>query len=397
MVKMDTAFDQQLVKWRRTFHMFPEVSRKEENTAKVIVEELKRMGIKAQTFNNHFGVCAEIRGAADGPVIAVRADMDALPIKEINEVPYKSVNDGVMHACGHDGHIAIALGVAKMFADARDSFNGTVKVIFQPAEEASPEGGALLMMKEGILDDVDMIFGLHLWPELPCGKVGVRKGALMAASDRVTIKILGRGAHAGQPQNGVDAITICADVIQGIGHIMSRQLDPLETATINIGMIQGGERYNVIAREVVMNGTVRTLSPKVRQEIPQKIERMLKGNTESQGGSYELSYQSGYPVLVNADEPVEIVTRAVQEVLGSEGLCKTILPVLGAEDFANYLEKVKGAFFFLGCGKEGESRVLHGPDFDFDEHILVHGARIMYQTVLKAMEACGKEQKSVAI
>lgn len=390
MVKMDTAFDQQLVKWRRTFHMFPEVSRKEENTAKIIVEELQRMGIQAQTFNDHFGVCAEIRGAADGPVIAVRADMDALPIMEINEVPYRSVNDGVMHACGHDGHIAIALGVAKMLADARDSLKGTVKVIFQPAEESSPEGGALLMMKEGILDDVAMIFGLHLWPELPFGKVGVRKGALMAASDRVTIKILGRGAHAGQPQNGVDAITICADVIQGIGHIMSRQLDPLETATINIGMIQGGERYNVIAREVVMNGTVRTLSAKARKEIPQRIERMLKGNTEGQGGNYELSYQYGYPVLVNADEPVEIVTQAAQEVLGSEGLCKRTVPVLGAEDFANYLEKIKGAFFFLGCGKEGESKVLHGSDFDFDEHILAIGARVMYQTVLKAIEASGK-------
>lgn len=392
------VFSQQLVKWRRLFHKFPEISRKEKNTAKLIVEELKLMGIKAQTFKDHFGVCAEIRGASDGPVIAVRADMDALPVTEINEVPYKSVNDGIMHACGHDGHIAIALGVAKMFADAREHLAGTVKVIFQPAEEASPQGGALLMMKEGVLDDVDMIFGLHLWPELPYGKIGVRKGSLMAASDRLEIKILGRGAHAGQPQNGVDAITISADVIQGIGHIMSRQLDPLETATISIGMIQGGERYNVIAREVVINGTVRTLSSKVRQEIPYKIERMLKGITDSQGGGYELSYRLGYPVLVNADEPVEIVTQAVNNVLGDEAICKTFRPVLGAEDFANYLEKISGAFFLLGCGnKDGATRVLHGPDFDIDEHALMLGARIMYETVIGAIEKNGKNTKKIAI
>lgn len=391
-METDVALDKQLIEWRRTFHKFPEVSRQEQNTSKTIVEELQRMGIKAQTFKEHFGVCAEIRGTGKGPVIAVRADMDALPIREINEVPYKSANDGVMHACGHDGHVAMALGIAKLLSDARNHLNGTVKVIFQPAEEAAPEGGALLMLKEGILDDVDMIFGMHLWPDLLCGKMGVRTGALMAASDRLTMKIIGRGAHAGQPHKGIDAITICADVIQGVDHIMSRQLDPLETATISIGRIQGGERYNVIAREVVMNGTVRTLSPKVRQDIPHKIERTLKGITESQDGSYELDYQFGYPVLMNAKEPVEIVTQAAKRVLGDEGVCTEIEPVLAAEDFANYLEKISGAFFFLGCGKAGESKVLHSPDFDFDENALMIGTRIMYQTVLEALEKSAQEK-----
>lgn len=386
------ALDKQLIEWRRTFHKFPEISRQEENTAKMIVNELQRMGIEARTFKDHFGVYAEIRGRGKGPVIAVRADMDALPIREINEVSYKSVNDGVMHACGHDGHVAMALGVAKMLSDSKDHFSGTVKVIFQPAEEAAPEGGALLMLKEGILDDVDMIFGMHLWPDLPCGKMGVRTGALMAASDRLAIKIIGRGAHAGQPQKGIDAITICADVIQGVDHIMSRQLDPLETATISIGRIQGGERYNVIAREVVMNGTVRTLSPKARLDIPRKIERTIKGITESQGGSYELDYRYGYPVLMNAEEPVEIVTRAGKSVLGNEGVCKTVEPVLASEDFANYLEKIAGAFFFLGCSKEGESKVLHSPDFDFDENALMVGASIMYKTVLGALQKDHKEE-----
>jgi amidohydrolase len=382
-----SALGQQLVKWRRNFHQFPEVSRKEMQTALMIVEALREMEIKAETFSGHYGVCAVIRGSKPGPVVAFRADMDALAVAETNQVPYKSVNDGVMHACGHDGHMSIILGVAKMFFDVKETLAGTVKVIFQPAEEDAPRGGADLMLNEGILDDADVIFGMHLWPDLPCGQIGIRKGPQMAASDRLTIKIFGHGAHAGQPQHGVDAITIAADVIQGMGHILTRQLDPLETATVSIGSIQGGERYNVIAREVVLYGTARTLGEEVRKELPVKIERMLKGISSSQGGDYDLSYQFGYPVLKNWEEPTNLVVAAARTVVGNTGVDTQIKPVLASEDFAKYLIRTPGAFFWLGCGRANqEACVLHSSDFDIDEDSLLIGVRIMYQTGLAALE-----------
>jgi amidohydrolase len=371
---------QQLIAWRRHFHAHPEISREEKQTAQTISEALSKMGIEVRTFAGHFGVCGMIQGKHPGPVVVFRADMDALPITEANDVPYRSRNPGVMHACGHDGHMAIVLGVAKLFSSCRDSFAGTIKILFQPAEEASPSGGARQVMEEGVLDDADVIFGLHLWPDLPCGQIGVRPGPLMAASDRFTIKIIGKGAHAGQPQNGVDSITIASDVIHGLGHIMNRQLDPLETATLSVGKIQGGERYNVIARETVIEGTVRTLGEDVRRQIPSKLERLLEGTSAAHGGSYILDYQYGYPVLSNWKEPTEIVLRAARQAIGGEAVHSEIKPVLAAEDFGNYLAKIPGAYFWLGCAKEGQTQYgLHNPNFGIDEAVLLAGVRLMYQ------------------
>lgn len=377
----------QLVFWRRKFHGNPEVSRNEQQTAQSVAEALNDMGVEVQTFPNHFGVCGHIRGKCPGPVVVFRADMDALPITEANDVPYRSCNPGVMHACGHDGHMAMALGVAKLFSSCRNRFAGTVKILFQPAEEAAPLGGAKLLMKDGALDDAAVIFGMHLWPDLPCGHIGVRPGPLMAASDRFTIKITGQGAHAGQPQNGVDSIVIAADVIQGLGHIMNRQIDPLETATLSVGKIQGGERYNVIAREVLIEGTVRTLGENVRQQIPAKVKRLLEGTSAAQGGSYTLDYQYGYPVLNNWPEPTEMIIRAAQQIVGAEAVHSEIKPVLAAEDFGNYLAQIPGAYFWLGCAKEGRVQYgLHNPNFDIDEDALLIGTQIMYQTGLAALE-----------
>jgi len=372
-----------LVLWRRMFHSNPELSNEEKETSIAVFDALTSMGIEAHKFNGHFGICGIIRGKYPGPVIALRTDMDALPITEANDVPYRSTRTGVMHACGHDGHMAIILGVARMISLNGGEFAGTIKLIFQPAEEAAPVGGAGLLIKDGILDDVDAIFGLHLWPDLPCGHIGIRHGALMAASDRLTIKILGQAAHAGQPQYGVDAITITADVIQGLGHIMNRQLDPLETATLSIGKIQGGERYNVIANEVVLEGTVRTLGETVRKEIPVKINRLLDGITAAQGGKYILDYQYGYPVLNNWAEAAELVMNAAKQIVVVHDDVK---PVLAAEDFGNYLSKTPGAFFWLGCAKEGQKNYhLHSSNFDIDENALILGTKIMYKTVLLAL------------
>jgi len=390
-------FSQQLVSWRRMFHENPEVSTKEKQTSLAVADILQGMGVEVQTFQEHFGLCAIIRGDHAGPVVAFRADMDALPITEVSDAPYRSTRPGVMHACGHDGHMAIALGVAKLFSSCRSKLAGTVKILFQPAEEAAPTGGAALLINEGVLDDGDVIFGLHLWPDLPCGQIGTCAGPLMAASDRFTITLLGQGAHAGQPQNGVDAITMAADIIQGLGHIMSRQIDPLETATLSVGTIEGGERYNVIAREVVLNGTVRTLGEKVRKEIPAKMERLLAGMTAAQGGDYTLHYQYGYPVLNNWTEPTEIVIQAARQVIGEKAVHNNIRPVLAAEDFGRYLAKMPGTYFWLGCAKAGQKNYgLHSPNFDIDEDALLIGSQIMFQAGLLALTHYGKQEQAVA-
>lgn len=376
-----------LVQWRRQLHQQPELSRQERETSRFIIGELRKMGIEIQTFQDHYGVCATIRGKLAGPIVVFRADMDALPVTELNEVEYKSQHHGVMHACGHDAHMAMALGVAKWFSDRRDSLAGVIKVIFQPAEEAAPIGGADLMIKEGVLAGAKAIFGMHVWPDLPCGMIGIRKGALMAASDRLTINLFGHGAHAGQPHHGVDAIMMSADVLQGIGHIVSRQIDPLETATISIGCIRGGDRYNVIAREVVLEGTVRTLGETVRKELPDKLERMVGGIAASHGGSYKVSYQHGYPVLNNWSDPVDIVIDVATGIIGRDNVNQAIKPALTAEDFSKYLLQLPGAFFWLGCGSaNGDDCVLHSPNFDIDESALLVGVKIMCSSGLVALE-----------
>lgn len=384
----------QLVSWRRMFHAYPEVSREEKQTSELIVSILNNMDIEVKTFKNHYGVCGTIHGKYPGPVVVFRCDMDALSITEATDVSYRSTNSGVMHACGHDGHMAIALGLAEMFSCNND-FAGTVKILFQPAEEAAPVGGADLLIKEGLLDNADVIFGLHLWPDLPCGHIGIRSGPLMAASDRFTIRLLGQGAHVGQPQNGIDSITIAADVIHGFSHIMNRQIDPLEMATLSIGKIQGGERYNVIAREVEMEGTVRTLGEKVRNEIKGKVERVLSGMTAVHGGDYILNYQYGYPILDNCPIPTDIVTHAAKQVIGDNAVHNNIKPVLASEDFGRYLSKVQGAYFWLGCTKDGAKKHgLHSPDFDFDEDALLIGVKILYQTGLNALVHFKKEENN---
>lgn len=383
-----------VVDLRRDFHKYPELSGEEGRSSAVIADFLRSIEAEVQTFSNHTGVCGIIRGEHHGPVIALRADMDALPVTEENDVPYKSANPGVMHACGHDAHMAMLLTTAKMLSRKRGELTGSVKVIFQPAEELSPVGGAGQLIQDGVLDDVEAIFGLHIWPNLPTGQIGIRPGALMAASDRFTVKVLGQGAHAGQPHLGVDAIAMAADIVQGMGRIVSRQLNPLDAATIAVGSIRGGERYNVVAREVVMEGTVRTLGENTRKEIPEKMQRMLTGVTAAQGGNFELNYQFGYPVLNNAEQPVNLVIKAAEGIIGSDSVCTDVKPMLTAEDFSRYLEKVPGAFFWLGCAKIGEKTYpLHNSRFDVDEEAMLLGCKILYQTALDALDTYGAKAK----
>lgn len=384
----DVDLQRMLSKLRQNFHRFPELSGQEKLTREAIKNFLEEQKIEVQTFTKHYGLCGIIKGEIAGPVIALRADMDALPITEENDVPYKSLHQGVMHACGHDGHMAILLGAAKMLMQNRSKLAGTIKLIFQPAEEASPLGGAKAMIEDGALEGVDAIFGLHLWPEVPSGTIGVKAGEFMAASDRIKIKIIGKSAHAAQPHNGIDAITMSADIIQGLNHIISRQIDPVEVATISIGSINGGERYNVIAKDVVLEGTIRTLSSKIREEIPRRIKAVLEGITKQQCGDYVFDYQQGYPALSNCKRATEVVVAAGHKVIGANNVHTEIKPVLGAEDFANYLAEKSGAFFFLGCAKAGEpTPILHNSRFDIDEKVLLIGSKMLYQVAVDGLEA----------
>jgi amidohydrolase len=395
----DAEIIRSLTDWRRTFHQYPELSNEEERTGQRIAEYLRNMGIDVQTFSAHHGVCGIIEGVYPGPTIALRADMDALSITEDNDIPYKSERPGIMHACGHDGHMAILLGVADRLARLRHEFAGTVKLLFQPAEEAAPTGGASFFIQEGVLDDVEAIFGLHLWPDLPSGQIGFRPGPFMGASDRFCIKVLGKGAHASQPHKGIDAITMAAEIIQGVQNITSRQIDPMEVATLSIGTIQGGERYNVIAREVLLEGTIRTLSDTVRGDIPEMIKKLAQGIALTRSGSFEFDYRRGYPILSNWVEPTNILREAAIEVLDRSCVHANYSPTLAGEDFSNYLKKLPGCFFFLGCADEGRPQYsLHNSRFDFDERILLTGVKVMCQVVSKACSfyrTKGQEKKVI--
>ena len=377
-----------MIEWRRALHANPEVSGNEYQTRAYILSQLETLGISAQTFEKHAGILATIEGKGPGGVIALRADMDALPITENNDLPYRSRNDGVMHACGHDGHMSMLLGAATALKENRDSWRGTVKLVFQPSEESAPNGGAPFMIADGILDNpkVDMMFGMHLWPDLQYGDIGICRGTMMASSDRFKLILRGAGAHAGAPHQGIDAVMMTSDVLTALSRIIHRQTDPRETATINIGTIHGGERYNVVAKEVVLEGTVRTLNETVRQDIPKRMRRMIQGICDGYGGSFDLDYQFGYPSLQNAPDETGFVVLAASRFLGAEHVLSDHKPVLGAEDFAFFAQKVPPAYCFIGCGLAGAPiRPLHNGSFDFDERALFVGAQVMEETALAAL------------
>lgn len=384
----------QLVQLRREFHRYPELSGMEKKTSLTIQQYLKTIGVEVKTFKNHFGVMGTIRGTRSGPVIALRADMDALPIQEENEVTYCSQVPGVMHACGHDAHMAMLLGAAKLLSS--QEFAGTVKFIFQHAEELAPVGGSQDMINDGVLTDppVDAIFGMHVWPDLPSGTIGIRPGAMMASSDRFQVTLLGMGAHAGTPHQGIDAMMIAADVLQGFGHIMNRKINPIDGATLNVGTIKGGERYNIVAKEVVLEGTVRTLSEKARADIPEYVKAMLQGITTAHGGSYKLNYQFGYPPLINGQEGFQIVVDTAEAMLGTAAVVTDVQPVLGAEDFSRFLSVVPGAFCWLGVGRSNQYNYpLHNSRFDMDENALLIGSQVLAGTALRAITGYSKDRR----
>jgi len=379
------ALQPQLVAWRRELHQRPELGFQEHLTAEFVTQKLQEWGIEYQSGIAKTGIVAVIRGQGEEKetVLAIRADMDALPIQEENDVPYRSQHDGVMHACGHDGHTAIALGTAYYLSQHPDTFSGTVKIIFQPAEEGP--GGAKPMIDAGVLKnpDVDAIIGLHLWNNLPIGTVGVRSGALMAAVETFRCTILGKGGHGAMPHQTVDSIVVAAQIVNALQTIVARNVDPIESAVLTVGELHAGTALNVIADTARMSGTVRYFNPKLEGYFAQRIEQIIAGICQSHGATYELNYSHLYPPVINNPEMAEFVrsqaVRAIETPIGIVPECQT----MGGEDMSFFLQEVPGCYFFLGSANLSRNLAYphHHPRFDFDETVLGMGVEIFVRCV----------------
>lgn len=372
----------QLVEWRRHLHQYPELGFQEHKTAAFISDRLTEWGIEHETGVAETGIVGIVRGERPGPTLGVRADMDALPVTEENTVEYCSRHTGRMHACGHDGHTAIALGTAFLLHQHRAQLQGTVKIVFQPAEERP--GGAKPMIEAGVLrnPDVKAMIGLHLWNNLPLGTVGVKGGPSMANSDEFRINIFGKGGHGAIPHQTVDAIAIGAQVVTALHTIVSRNVNPLESAVISIGKFEAGNAFNVIAPRAEMWGTVRCFSKEMAEWLPQRIEQVVEGICQAHGATYSLDYHSLYPAVNNDVEIAELVKQSAVAVLGDAARAVPEM-TMGGEDMSFFLEEVPGCYFFLGSAnaEAGLNYPHHHPRFDFDETALGIGVEIFLQAI----------------
>jgi amidohydrolase len=369
-----------LVKLRREFHQNPELGYGEFKTSERVATELRKLGIRVKTGVAKTGVVGVLAGKKKGKTVALRADMDALPIKEQTNLPFKSRIDGLMHACGHDAHMACVIGAAMILSELKDDLPGNVKFIFQPSEE-SPPGGAKPMIVEGVLENpkVSGIFGLHCDSAIPVGKIGIKEGPFMAQADSFDITIKGVSAHGARPHDGIDAIVVASQAIQVLQTIVSRKIDPLQPVVISLGKIQGGTKRNIICSEVRLEGTARSLTKDVAQRIPRLIEAMLSGVAKSSGASFELDYRKGYPVLINHPQATDLARSTISRLFGSQVIFEIKKPLMGAEDFAFFLQKVPGSFLRLGIRNPKKKAVYpwHHPQFTVDEDAIGIGASLL--------------------
>ncbi|WP_456471353.1 amidohydrolase [Caminibacter sp.] len=373
-----------IIKIRRHIHMYPDLSGEEYPTRDYIKGILEKEGInEIKTYKNHAGMVVDIKVDDKLPTVAFRADMDALPIKEENNVPYKSRKDGIMHACGHDGHTAILTGFLIACNRHKDKLPFNIRGIYQHKEEVM-DGGSEDLIRDGALEGVSAIFGLHLYPYLKTGEIGYKYGEMMASADMFEIEIFGKSAHGARPHEGVDAILTASLVVNSINHIVSRRIDPLHPAVISFGTIEGGKAPNIICDHVKLSGTVRTLNDSVRQNIKEMMEEATAGICRAMGARYNFHYCFGNPELINDDKMVDVVVKAAKKLATPVDLKQ---PVMGGEDFANYLKVVKGAFFRLGSCNEikGTCYPQHHPRFDIDEESLIIGAKI-FANIIKELK-----------
>jgi amidohydrolase len=376
----------EITAWRRDIHAHPELLYDVQRTAALVADKLRSFGCdEVVTGIGRTGVVGVIRGGRGGSTraIGLRADIDALPIEEANDLAYKSTVPGRMHACGHDGHTAMLLGAARYLAETRN-FAGTAVVIFQPAEEGG--GGGRSMVQDGLMDRfrVEEVYGMHNFPGLPVGEFALRAGPLMAAADRISIEIEGCGAHAARPHLGVDTILVGAQIINQIQSIVSRNVDPLEAAVITITVFQGGTTDNVIPQTAILRGTARSLTPKVRDQLESRLQQMVTATAQAYGATARLIYRRDYPVTRNHEQQTAFATAVAGEVAGPERVDDRTPPVMGAEDFSYMLEARPGAMIFVG---NGDSAGLHHPRYDFNDEVIPIGTSYWVRLVERALEA----------
>ncbi|WP_241712885.1 amidohydrolase [Sulfoacidibacillus ferrooxidans] len=376
---------QDVVKWRRYLHENPELSFEEVATSQFVYDTLLTFQNLEISRPTKTSVMARLKGAHPGKVIALRADMDALPIHEENEFSFISKTPGKMHACGHDGHTAVLLGVAKVVSQMQSSLSGEVRFLFQHAEELFP-GGAQEMVHAGVLDGVDLVLGAHLWAGLHVGTIAVRSGPLMAAPDTFRITIVGKGGHAAIPQQTVDSIAVGAQVVTNLQHIVSRAVDPLTPIVVSVTTFIAGTADNVIPEVAELTGTVRTFDESLRKEAPILMERIIKGVTEAHGATYQFAYKNGYRPVINDAEVTAVLESCLIETFG-EDVVQTAEQTMGGEDFCAYQQVAPGTFFFIGAGNPEEGIIAphHHPRFTVDERSLPMGVKAFVATVLKLL------------
>ncbi|MFN8557735.1 MAG: amidohydrolase [Dehalococcoidia bacterium] len=379
---------------RRHIHQRPELSFQERETAAFVAERLREIGYEPRTGlgRSGTGLTAVLDGARPGPTLALRADMDALPVQELNDLPFRSERDGAMHACGHDAHTAMLLGAARALMDARGDVAGRVVFLFQHAEELPP-GGALELIEAGALDGVDAVFGLHQSADLDVGQMGFVAGPRQASTDNFRLTVLGKGGHAAAPHRGVDAIQVAAHLVTALHQVVSRRVSPLEPAVLSIGTINGGTKENVVAHEVTLAGTVRTLDAALRDQMQVEIERVARGVTAAWGAEVTCEYLRGYPVTVNEPRMTDVARRAAELVLEPSAALTALRPSMPAEDFSYYLQRVPGSFASLGVGTPGSTNRggSHSGAFLLDEAALPIGVAYYLSLVtnFSTLEAAG--------
>jgi len=377
----------EITDWRHDLHAHPELLYDVHRTAATVAEKLKAFGCdEVVTGIGRTGVVGLIRGNKGGDghkVIGLRADMDALPIEEANDLPYKSTMPGKMHACGHDGHTAMLLGAARYLAETRN-FAGTAVVIFQPAEEGG--GGGRAMVQDGLMErfGVEQVYGMHNFPGLPVGEFALRPGPIMAAADRLTIEIEGKGGHAARPHLSIDTVLVGAQIINQIQSIVARNVDPLQAAVVSICMFQAGSTDNVIPQTALLKGTARSLDPKVRDLLEERLHAVIEGTAQLYGATAKLTYKRDYPVLRNHERETSFAASVASEVVGDSHVNTAMVPVMGAEDFSFMLEERPGAFIFVG---NGPSAGLHHPAYNFNDEVIPIGTSYWVKLVETALRA----------
>lgn len=384
--RVDEIF-QELVEIRREFHMHPELSEKEYETVNKICSYLDKWNIEFERGVADTGVVAIIRGKKGGRTVAARADIDALPVLELNDIPFRSINDGIMHACGHDVHIAIHLGVARLFKEMEDEFQGNVKIFFQPAEETI--GGAKRMIDEGYLKDPDVeyILALHVMPELEVGNIEIKYEKLNAATNEFTIKINGKSSHAAYPEESIDSIVVAGYIITALQTLVSRNISPLNPVVFTLGKINGGIKNNVISDKVTMSGTLRTLDEETRLYAKKRVKEIVENVARAYGASATVEFEEGYPALINSNEVVNILRAKAEYILGEDKVKIKEFPSMGADDFSFFLQETKGAYYNLGCGNKdkGWTKSIHSGKFMVDEESIRIGVILQTETLLELL------------